>query len=97
MKTKDELIQDFLDQGGVIEILPTVENVTKHVVNNLTKKQAGLISLAEAELFFGEKNDKKAKPKKSNIENINFDLIPEHIKNLILSKQEVSVETKEDI
>jgi hypothetical protein len=56
-----------------------------------------LISLADAELFYGEKNDKKAKPKKTNIENINFDLIPEHIKNLILSKQEVSVETKEDI
>jgi hypothetical protein len=97
MKTHDELIKDFLDQGGTIEVLPTVEVNTKDVVGNLTKKQASLISLADAELFYGEKNDKKAKPKKTNIENINFDLIPEHIKNLILSKQEVSVETKEDI
>jgi hypothetical protein len=97
MKTHDELIKDFLDQGGTIEVLPAVEVNTKEVVGNLTKKQANLISLADAELFYGEKNDKKAKPKKTNIENINFDLIPEHIKNLILSKREVSVETKEDI
>lgn len=97
MKDKDELIQDFLDQGGVIEILPTIETTTKNVVNSLTKKQVSLISLADAELFYGEKNSKTGKPKKASTENINFDLIPEHIKNLILSKQDASGETKEEI
>jgi hypothetical protein len=46
------------------------------------------MALQEAELMFGERNNKEVKIKKQDYSSINMDLIPEHIKRLILSKSD---------
>jgi hypothetical protein len=88
MKTTEQMIEEFLQNGGSIEVIPTPEYSEKHVIGNLNKKQVTLFALEEAELMFGERNNKEVKTKKQDYSNINMDLIPEHIKRLILSKQD---------
>ena len=87
-KTTEQLIQDFLAKGGQIEILPSAEYVDNSVIGNLNKRPVNLMALQEAELMFGERNNKEVKNKKQDYSSINMDLIPEHIKRLILSKSD---------
>lgn len=87
-KTTEQLIEDFLANGGTIEVLPSAEYVDKSVIGNLNKRPITLMALQEAELMFGERNNKEVKIKKQDYSSINMDLIPEHIKRLILSKSD---------
>lgn len=87
-KTTEQLIQDFLAKGGKIEVLPSAEYVDNNVIGNLNKRPVNLMALQEAELMFGERNNKEVKIKKQDYSSINMDLIPEHIKRLILSKSD---------
>ena len=87
-KTTEQLIQDFLAKGGQIEVLPSAEYVDNSVIGNLNKRPVNLMALQEAELMFGERNNKEVKIKKQDYSSINMDLIPEHIKRLILSKSD---------
>jgi hypothetical protein len=87
-KTKEQMIQEFLDNGGEIQKLPTVETKTSNVVGSLTKKQTTLLTLEEAESLYGEKSIREVKNKKPNISGINMELIPDHLKRLILSRQD---------
>ena len=91
----NELIQDFLDKGGNIEIVPSVEIVANKAVGSLTKKQTTLLTLEEAEYLYGEKSRREVKIKKPNLTGINMELIPDHLKRLILSKQD-NDNTKEE-
>jgi hypothetical protein len=85
-KTNEELVSEFIEKGGSIEVIPTVEEVTKNQVGNTTKKSVTLFSLEEAESLFGEKPVRQSKKSKVDVSNINMDLIPDHLKRLILSK-----------
>lgn len=86
MKTTDELIKEFLDNGGEIEILDTVENEKKYVVGSTTKKIPELMTLAEGELMFGEKQKRKQKKKIPDFSNIDLSLIPDHLHHIINKK-----------
>lgn len=94
-KSKEQMIQEFLDNGGQIERLPTIEVKTNEMIGSLTKKQTTLLTLEEAEQLYGEKSIREVKNKKPNISGINMELIPDHLKRLILSKQD-SDTTKEE-
>ena len=94
-KTNEDLVREFLNNGGKIEVLPTVENTVCPVINNLNKKQVTLLTLEEADLMYGKKNEKQVKPKKQDFSSINMELIPDHLKRLILSKQDNDT-TKEE-
>ena len=93
-KSNDDMVNEFLSNGGQIEILPTVETKKSEIIGSLTKKQTNLLTLEEAEYLYGEKSIREVKNKKQNISSINMELIPEHLKRLILSKQD-SDTTKE--
>jgi hypothetical protein len=87
-QTTEQLIEDFLAKGKQIEVLPSAEYVNKNVIGNLNRRPVTLMALQEAELMFGERNNKEVKIKKQDYSSVNMDLIPEHIKRLILSKSD---------
>jgi len=94
-KTTEELIQEFIDNGGQIEKLPPVEVEDKQTMSPMTKSVPQIMTLPEAELMYGKKQVKKKKEKKPDYSNINMDLIPDHLKKL-LKVDEASSDTKED-
>lgn len=94
-KTDQELIEEFLANGGEIEVLTSVEPETKHVVGSVTKKVPVLKTLSEAELLYGKKQVKKKRVKKPDYSGIDMDLIPEHLKKL-LKVSETKESTKEE-
>ncbi len=82
-KTTEEKIEEFLANGGKIEVLEPVEHEHPYVVRSTTKKVPELMTLPEAEHMFGKKQVKKKKVKVPDFSNINIDLIPEHLKGII--------------
>ena len=95
-KSTDQLIQEFLDKGGEIEVLPSVEVTQSHVVGSTIKKVPVLKTLPEAELLYGRKQVKKKKVKKPDYTNINMDLIPDHLKKLLKVEESTTEATKEE-
>lgn len=96
MKTTEELIEEFLAKGGKIEKLPPQEVEDTRKVGATTKKVPNLKTLPEAELLFGKKQVKRKKEKKPDYSNINMDLIPDHIKELLKVDETLSNNTKEE-
>jgi len=94
-KTNEELIQDFLDNGGKVEKLSEIEYEHKHVVNSIVKKIPVLKTLPEAELLYGRKQVKKKKIKKPDYSNIDMNLIPDHLKELLKVEKSTTEPTKE--
>jgi hypothetical protein len=84
MKTTEELIEEFIKNGGQIETLEAIEPEHKKLVGfniSSNKDPVRLMSLLEgAELFTKKQKVKKKKTKKLNID---MSLIPENIKNLL--------------
>lgn len=78
-----ETIEEFLARGGQIEKVDNPTFVKPKIIGSVTKKQTSLMTLAEGELFFGEKGKRTKKVKETDYSGINFDLIPEHLKNII--------------
>jgi len=93
-KTTEELIQEFLDNGGVIEKITSIDVDRKYTITSTTKKTPELISLAEGELMFGETQKRTKKVKEPDFSGINLDLIPEHLHNII--KKSASDKQNED-
>ena len=85
-KTNQELIEEFLANGGEIEKLDYIEPDTKSVVGSTTKKVPELMSLEEAELMFGEKQKRRKKKKEADFSDIDLDLIPEHLHHIVKKK-----------
>lgn len=81
-KTTEELIEEFLANGGEIEKLDPVEVEDSNPVGSTTKKIPELMTLAEGELMFGKKQ-KRTKKKEPDFSNIDLDLIPEHLHHII--------------
>jgi len=94
-KSNEELIKEFLDKGGKIEVVPTAENNSSSIVGRLTKQVVSLFSLEEADLLFGEKVERQNKAKRIDINNINLELIPDHLKKILLSKLDSTTKEEE--
>lgn len=86
MKTDEELIEEFLSRGGQIEKVDTVEYNKKQVIGSTGPKVTTLMTLAEGELLFGEKNERVKKEKEPDYSGINMDLIPEHLRKFMTKK-----------
>lgn len=89
-KTTDELLKEFLANGGKIQKIPAVPYEHDERVSSTAKKVPEIKTLAEGELLYGEKKKVKKKKKKPDYSGINMDLIPEHIKSLINYSDEKS-------
>lgn len=97
-KNKDiklETPEDFLARGGEVEMLSAGTDSHKSVISSSNSKKINLLSLTEAEELYGEKLKRNIKHKKIDVSNVDLDLIPEHIKRLILSKVDSDI-TKEE-
>lgn len=86
-KTTEELIKEFLDNGGKIEKLPPVEVDDKQVISSISpSKVPELMTLAEGEQMFGKKQKRKKKKKEPDYSGIDMSLIPEHLHEFIKNK-----------
>lgn len=83
MKTTEELIQEFLKNGGEIEKLDPVEVDDKQTIGSTVKKVPQIMTLAEGEHMFGKKQKRKTNNKKQDFSSIDIDLIPEHLHHII--------------
>lgn len=81
---QDDLIKEFLEKGGVIEILPTIEPKLNRSIGSFSKKIPELKTLDEAELLYGKKQDKKKVEKIPDLSGIDMSFIPEHLKKLLV-------------
>lgn len=84
-KTTEELIQEFLDNGGEIEKLDPIEEEHKQTIGSTTKKTPELMTLPDGADMFGERR-KRRKKKKQEAPEINKDLIPEHLHHILKNK-----------
>lgn len=82
-KTTEQLIEEFLANGGKIEKLSTVESSTRSVVGSTSKKTPELMTLAEGELMFGKKQERQKKEKEQDYSDIDLSLIPDHLHEFI--------------
>lgn len=81
-KTTEELIQEFLDNGGEIEKLDPIEpDQGKTVSSTSSNGQPDLMTLPEGADMFGEK--RKRRKKKQSAQNIDKELIPEHLHHIL--------------
>ena len=76
-------IEKFLSDGGVIEKLETVENTYKPVIRGAMSRAPDLKTLSEGANLYGKKIKRKRKVKVPDFSNINVELIPEHLRNII--------------
>lgn len=88
----DKLIEDFLKNGGEVEIIPTPEYVGKYTVGSLNKKTPELKTLEEGRLLYTKSNKNKRKKKDIDFSDIDMSLIPDHLKEIVGYKEN----TKED-
>jgi hypothetical protein len=82
-KTTQELIDEFLEKGGEIEVIPSISPEERHLIRSTAKKVPELMTLPEAELKFGKKQVKKKKIKIPDFSNINIELIPKHLRGIM--------------
>lgn len=86
MKTNEELINEFLANGGEIEKVDSIPLKSKTNVGSICKKTTNLMTLSEGEELFGEKQDRVKKEKEADFSDINIDLIPEHLRKFMTVK-----------
>ena len=85
VKSKIETIDEYLARGGSIKIMP---QASRSLELDATRTQAGtgislVMSLDEADLFYGEGKPLKKKP---SIPNIDINLIPEALRKKFIAK-----------
>lgn len=78
-----ETVEEFLARGGKIEKLDPGGEAKDKPVGSISKQKPQIMSLAEGELLFGEKGKRVKKIKEPDYSDINFDLIPEHLRDLM--------------
>ena len=87
MKSNEELIEEFLKNGGEVQKLETIEPKSKTNVGSVSKKTQQLMTLSEGEELFGEKKpEREVKEKEVDYSGINIDLIPEHLRKFMVKK-----------
>lgn len=82
-KTTEQLIEEFLANGGKIEKIPYVDPDNRETIGSTTKKVPQIMTLAEGEEMFGKKQQRKKKEKQEDFTGIDLDLIPEHLHHII--------------
>ena len=82
-KTTEQLIEEFLAKGGKIEKIPYVDPDNSQTIGSTNKKVPQIMTLAEGEELFGEKQKRKKKIKEQDFSSIDLDLIPEHLHHII--------------
>ena len=87
MKSDQQLIEEFLKNGGQVEKLEKIESEKRYVVGNIAKKTPTLMTLAEGEDMYGEKQEREKKEKEEDFSSINIDLIPEHLRKFMQKKE----------
>lgn len=87
VKTDQELLEEFLNGGGTVETLETIEPKSRTNVGSISKKTPTLITLAEGEELYGEKAERIKKEKEADYSGINIDLIPEHLRVFMTKKE----------
>jgi hypothetical protein len=85
--TDQELIEQFLKNGGEVQKLETIDPQQKVNVGSISKKTQQLMTLSEGEELFGEKKpEREVKEKEVDYSGINIDLIPEHLRKFMVVK-----------
>jgi hypothetical protein len=79
----EKLIEEFLANGGKIEVLPPEEYEEKAVIRSTTKKVPELKTLPEGAFLYTKKQVKKHKKKELDLSDIQMEHIPEHLRKLI--------------
>jgi hypothetical protein len=88
----DELIKEFLENGGEIEVLPPQEYEVKNTIGSVCKKVPQLKTLEEGKLLYTKKKTTNKK-KEIDLSDIDMSLIPDELHKLVGYNVE---KTKED-
>jgi len=98
VKNKVETVEEYLARGGSIKKLPTVDTVKQPDVikKTVTDGVAIILSLEDADLFYGEAR-KNAKPKKAKPSlKIDLSALPEALRSKFINKIKEEVDDKEE-
>ena len=87
VKTDQELLEEFLNAGGEVEALETIQPKSRTNVGSISKKTPTLITLAEGEELYGEKAERIKKEKEVDYSGIDLSLIPEHLHKFMVKKE----------
>ena len=84
---KVETVEEFLSRGGTITKCPTPEYSKREQVNPTPNSVATILSLAEADLMYGEAKKRKtpSAPAKSKFK-IDMKMLPEELRAKFLTK-----------
>jgi hypothetical protein len=84
MGKKTETIQEFLARGGKIKVIPPNYSDAKEAnVKSTVVGPAVLMSLEDADQFYGTKTVRKKKEKQVDLTKINVDNIPDDLKKIL--------------
>jgi hypothetical protein len=89
---KVETLEEYLARGGTIKKLTPVERVKETDVKSMAVGPAILLTLEEGDLFYGEKKKSKA-TKVLKAPTVDFDVLPEGLKEKLLAKAKNSKES----
>ena len=87
-KTHEEILEEFIAKGGIVEKIPYVEPKENRMIGSFSKKAPELLTLEEAELLYGQKQEKKKTIKKPDLSGIDMNLIPEHLRKLFTGSEQ---------
>lgn len=84
MAKKTETIAEYLARGGKIQVLPPAYTESKDAnVKSTVVGPAVLMSLEDADQFYGTKTVRKKKEKQIDLTKINVDNIPDDLKKIL--------------
>lgn len=86
MIKKVETLEEYLARGGTVKKLDPVARVNDQNVKSMAVGPAVLLTLEEGELFYGEKKQKKVSTKPLKAPLVDFNMIPEGLKEFLLAK-----------
>lgn len=89
-KTTEEMIEEFLANGGKIEKIEYQEPEVKNTIGNINKKTPELMTLAEGQHMFTKKQKRRKKKKKVDLSGIDMSLIPEHLHDIVKKTSDIS-------
>lgn len=85
-KKKIETVDEYLARGGtIIRIPPNVSSSKEEVLKNQTGGPAVILTLEEADLFYGEAKTSKAKKPKAGPK-VDLNALPESLRKKFLAK-----------
>lgn len=80
---KIETIEEFLARGGEIQKVPTQKYSGNNIVRKTKSGPAQILNYGDADLYYGEKNERKKKKRDIKLDGIDLGLIDDNLlKNL---------------